>query len=93
MQRVMELIEWVDRLGYDEAWIGEHHSGGYETISSPEIFNAAAERTRRIKFGLGVVSLPFHNPLIVASRDDPKFLSYPVAGMSGCEKFDGISAG
>lgn len=69
MQRDLELMEWVDRLGYDEAWIGEHHSGGYETISSPEIFiAAAAERTRRIKFGLGVVSLPFHNPLVVANR-------------------------
>jgi limonene 1,2-monooxygenase len=69
MHRDLELMEWIDRLGYDEAWIGEHHSGGYETISSPEIFiAAAAERTKRLKLGMGVISLPFHNPLVVANR-------------------------
>ncbi|HET9904024.1 MAG TPA: LLM class flavin-dependent oxidoreductase [Xanthobacteraceae bacterium] len=69
IQRDLELIEWYDRLGYQEAWVGEHHSGGYEIISSPEIFiAAAAERTRRIMLGTGVVSLPYHHPLIVADR-------------------------
>lgn len=69
MHRDMELMEWLDRLGYDEAWIGEHHSGGYETIASPELFIAAAvERTRHIKFGTGVISLPYHNPLMVTNR-------------------------
>jgi len=32
IHRDLELMEWLDRLGYDEAWIGEHHSGGWETI-------------------------------------------------------------
>ncbi len=69
MRRDLELVEFLDRLGYDEAWIGEHHSGGYETISSPELFiAAAAEHTKRIKLGTGVVSLPYHNPLMVADR-------------------------
>ncbi len=40
--RDLELIEWLDHLGYDEAWIGEHHSAGWETIAAPEIFMAAA---------------------------------------------------
>ena len=35
-------IEHLDQLGYDEAWIGEHHSAGSEIIASPEIFIAAA---------------------------------------------------
>jgi limonene 1,2-monooxygenase len=62
-------MEWLDRLGYDEAWIGEHHSAGFETISSPELFiAAAAERTRSIRFGTGVISLPYHSPLMVANR-------------------------
>ncbi|OWY60684.1 LLM class flavin-dependent oxidoreductase, partial [cyanobacterium TDX16] len=65
----MELVEHLDRLGYDEAWIGEHHSGGYELIASPEVFiAAAAERTRRIRLGTGVISLPYHQPLMVAQR-------------------------
>lgn len=69
LQRDLELLEWLDQLGFDEAWIGEHHSAGYEIISSPELFiAAAAERTRRIRLGTGVVSLPYHNPLTVAGR-------------------------
>ena len=69
MQRDMELIEWLDRLGYEEAWIGEHHSSGAEIIASPELFiAAAAERTRWIRLGTGVVSLPYHSPLMVANR-------------------------
>ncbi|HTZ80717.1 MAG TPA: LLM class flavin-dependent oxidoreductase [Stellaceae bacterium] len=69
IHRDLELVEWLDKLGYEEAWIGEHHSAGYEIIASPELFiAAAAERTRRIRLGTGVVSLPYHNPLMVANR-------------------------
>lgn len=65
----IELMELLDNLGFDEAWIGEHHSGGSEIIGSPEIFiAAAAERTSRIKFGTGVTSVTYHNPLWVAER-------------------------
>jgi limonene 1,2-monooxygenase len=68
-QRDLELVEHLDRLGYEEAWFGEHHTGGYEIIHSPELFiAAAAERTKRIRLGTGVVSLPYHNPLMVANR-------------------------
>jgi len=67
--RDMELIEWLDHLGYDEAWIGEHHSAGWELIASPELMiAAAAERTRHIMLGSGVTSLPYHHPLLVANR-------------------------
>ncbi|WP_304176936.1 LLM class flavin-dependent oxidoreductase [Phenylobacterium aquaticum] len=69
IQRDLELIEHLDRLGYEEAWVGEHHSGGFEIIASPEVFiAAAAERTKRIRLGTGVVSLPYHNPLTTANR-------------------------
>jgi limonene 1,2-monooxygenase len=69
LDRDMELIEWLDYLGYDEVWIGEHHSAGWELIASPEIFiAAAAQRTRHIMLGSGVTSLPYHHPLLVAQR-------------------------
>ena len=68
-ERDMELIQHLDKLAYDEAWIGEHHSGAYECIASPEIFIAAvAERTRHIRLATGVSSLSFHHPLILADR-------------------------
>jgi limonene 1,2-monooxygenase len=69
IQRDLELVEHLDRLGFDEAWIGEHHSAGSEIIASPEIvMAAAAERTKRIKLGTGVTSVSYHNPLWVADR-------------------------
>jgi limonene 1,2-monooxygenase len=69
LERDLELIVRLDELGFDEAWVGEHHSTGWETIASPEIFLAvAAERTRHIRLGTGVVSLPYHHPLMVADR-------------------------
>jgi len=69
LQRDLRLIEHLDQCGYDEAWIGEHHSAGSEIIASPEIFiAAAAERTRNIRLGTGVTSLSYHNPLWVAER-------------------------
>jgi limonene 1,2-monooxygenase len=69
LERNIDLAEWLDKLGYDEYWMGEHHSGGWEINASPELFIAtAAERTRRIKFGLGVASLPYHSPYILADR-------------------------
>lgn len=69
IDRDLELVEWLDYLGFDEAWIGEHHSAGWETIASPELFIAtAAERTKHIKLGTGVISLPYHHPLMVTNR-------------------------
>lgn len=69
MQRDLELIAHCDELGFDEAWVGEHHSAAWETINDPAVFLAAAgERTSRIRLGSGVVSLPYHHPLMVADR-------------------------
>ena len=67
--RDLELIEHLDHLGYDEAWIGEHHSAGWEIIAAPELMiAAAAERTRHIRLGTGVTSLAYHHPFLVAQR-------------------------
>ena len=69
LQRNLETIQWIDALGYDEAWVGEHHSAGSEIIADPMIFLAhAAALTRTIKLGTGIVPLPYHNPYHVAER-------------------------
>jgi limonene 1,2-monooxygenase len=68
-RRDLDLVEHLDKLGYEEFWCGEHHSSGWEMIGSPEMFLAAAgERTKRIKLATGVVSLPYHHPFNVAQR-------------------------
>src|SRR5499425_3217007 len=69
MERDFQLMQWLDVHNYAEAWIGEHHSGGYEIYGQPELFIAfAAERTRHIRLGTGVISLPYHHPMMVADR-------------------------
>lgn len=69
LERDLDLIVAMDRLGFDEVWVGEHHSTGWEYVTSPEIFLAvAAERTKRIRLGTGAISLTYHHPLMVADR-------------------------
>ncbi|HEX4868445.1 MAG TPA: LLM class flavin-dependent oxidoreductase [Acidimicrobiales bacterium] len=69
IERDLDLLEHLDSLGFDEAWIGEHHSAGYEIIASPEVFIAAAsQRTKHLMLGTGVSSLPYHQPLMLADR-------------------------
>ncbi len=69
LERDLELVEHLDRLGYHEAWLGEHHSAGTELYSTPELMILAAHyRTRHIRLGTGVNSLPYHHPLILADR-------------------------
>jgi limonene 1,2-monooxygenase len=69
LERDLDLVRFMDQWAFDEAWIGEHHSGAYESIASPEVFIAtAAERTRHIRLGTGVSSLSYHHPLVLADR-------------------------
>ena len=69
LERDLDLVVSLDRLGFDEVWIGEHHSAGFEIIASPEVFiGVAAERTKHIRLGTGVSSLPYHHPLMLTDR-------------------------
>ena len=68
-ERDLDYARFADGLGLGEFWFGEHHTGGYEISASPELMiAAAAQRTKRIRLGTGVVSLPYHNPLMTANR-------------------------
>ena len=66
------LAEWelADRLGFRCVWLVEHHfMRGYSHSSKPEmVLAAAAQRTRRLRLGLGIVPLPYHHPVHVAER-------------------------
>jgi len=68
-ERDLDVIRHMDTLGFDEAWIGEHHSCGVEPIGDPMLFIAhTAQVTKHIKLGTGVVSMPYHNPFMIADR-------------------------
>jgi len=68
--RVTREILRADELGYDYAWIAEHHFSNEYGIM-PDVFVYAgylAALTRRIKIGTAVVTLPLANPLRVAEN-------------------------
>ena len=65
----MQAIIHADELGYAEAWVGEHHSSGVETITSPLMFLAnLIPRTKQIKFATGVICMPQHHPATIAGQ-------------------------
>jgi alkanesulfonate monooxygenase SsuD/methylene tetrahydromethanopterin reductase-like flavin-dependent oxidoreductase (luciferase family) len=65
----LQVIRWLDELGYEEAWFGEHHTLPWEPNPAPDILIAQAFReTRRIRLGPGGICLPYHNPAVVANR-------------------------
>jgi limonene 1,2-monooxygenase len=67
--RDIELIRYADELGFDEFFIGEHHSGGWETMPAPEMTLAKASAlAHRIRLGTSVISVPFHHPFHVVER-------------------------
>ena len=65
----LELIVRAEELGFNEFWIGEHHTMKYENIVMPEIFIARAlGETTRIRLGPAPACLNQHHPAHVASR-------------------------
>ena len=58
-----------EELGFDDFWVGEHHSSVVENIVSPEIFlGKVIGMTERIRVGPAPVCLAYHNPIHVANR-------------------------
>lgn len=65
----LEQLETVDRLGFAEAWVGEHFTSEWENIPCPDLLLAQAlVRTKQIVLGTGVSCLPNHNPVMLAHR-------------------------
>ena len=69
MEADLVQMETLDRLGYREAWIGEHFTTVWENIPAPDQFIAAAlSRTKDLVFGTGVTCMPNHDPFMIAHR-------------------------
>jgi alkanesulfonate monooxygenase SsuD/methylene tetrahydromethanopterin reductase-like flavin-dependent oxidoreductase (luciferase family) len=65
----LDQLVFLDRLGFEETWVGEHITAEWENIPCPDLFIAQAlGMTRRMKLGTGVSCLPNHNPLMLAQR-------------------------
>src|SRR5919204_4025252 len=62
-------LAFLDRLGFEEAWIGEHFTAQWENIPCPDLFIARALGvTTTMKLATGVSCLPNHDPLMLAHR-------------------------
>jgi alkanesulfonate monooxygenase SsuD/methylene tetrahydromethanopterin reductase-like flavin-dependent oxidoreductase (luciferase family) len=65
----LEHLEHIDKLGFHEAWIGEHFTSPWEPNPAPDLLIAQALlRTRQIKLAPGAHLLPFHHPTELAHR-------------------------
>jgi alkanesulfonate monooxygenase SsuD/methylene tetrahydromethanopterin reductase-like flavin-dependent oxidoreductase (luciferase family) len=59
----------ADKLGFTEAWVGEHLTASTEPIVAPLMFMASLiNQTRQIKFCTGVINMSIHHPALVASE-------------------------
>ncbi|MDQ0974679.1 alkanesulfonate monooxygenase SsuD/methylene tetrahydromethanopterin reductase-like flavin-dependent oxidoreductase (luciferase family) [Neobacillus niacini] len=67
LHEVLDQTVAGDELGYNAAWFAEHHFSEYGIMTTPQTFLAvAAERTKNIRLGTAIVTLPFKNPIQVA---------------------------
>src|ERR671914_2654243 len=66
-REIVDLVRLAETLGFDSAWVSEHHgsSDGYMPSLLPTLA-AFAAATDRIRLGTGVILAPFHNPLRLA---------------------------
>ena len=65
----LDVISQADKLGFSEAWVGEHFTAPWEPVPAPDLLIAQAlTRTENIKLGTGAHLLPFHHPVELAHR-------------------------
>jgi alkanesulfonate monooxygenase SsuD/methylene tetrahydromethanopterin reductase-like flavin-dependent oxidoreductase (luciferase family) len=64
-----EAIILADRLGYEEAYVGEHVTDAAETVTHSMMFLASlASETKRIKLGTGTINIPCMHPAAIAAQ-------------------------
>ena len=65
----LQQVEFADRLGIQDIWLGEHHFSRHGILSGIFSFmGAVAARTTQARIGTSIVVLPFHNPVQVAEE-------------------------
>lgn len=65
----LQVLRWLDALGYKECWIGEHHTAPWEPHPSPDLLIAQSLlQTKNIRIGPGGFLLPYHHPAELANR-------------------------
>lgn len=69
LQEDREAILLADKLGFSEAYVGEHVTDAAETVTNSMIFLAwLAHETKNIKLGTGTINLPNAHPAAIAAQ-------------------------
>ena len=64
-----EAVILADRLGYSEAYVGEHLTDAAENITNSMLFQASLiSETRNIKLGTGTTNLSHAHPVVIAAQ-------------------------
>ena len=76
----VEQIVWSEALGFDSAWLTEHHFADYGISAAPSVLaSAVISRTERQHVGFAVYVLPFHDPIrpVYANLSGLRALPWP----------------
>jgi probable F420-dependent oxidoreductase len=66
-REIVDMVRLAETLGYDSAWVSEHHGSGDGYMPSLlTTLAACAAATGRIRLGTGVMLTPFHHPIRLA---------------------------
>lgn len=69
INEVIGQVELAESLGFEDAWLTEHHFSDYNAYSDPVLFTAAlSQRARKMTFGFSLAVVPFHNPIRFATQ-------------------------
>lgn len=65
----LEFITWTENIGFEGAWVPEHHGAEDGYVSSPLVVLAAiAACTKRIKLGSAIALAPLYHPVRFAEE-------------------------
>ena len=69
IHETLSEIQLCDKLGFDTAWLSEHHFDGATAYVDPVVFAASiAATTRKIRIGFAVVEMALHHPVRLAAQ-------------------------
>jgi alkanesulfonate monooxygenase SsuD/methylene tetrahydromethanopterin reductase-like flavin-dependent oxidoreductase (luciferase family) len=65
----LEFITWTESIGFEGAWVPEHHGAGDGYVPSPlVVLGAIAARTKTIKLGSAIALAPLYHPVRFAEE-------------------------
>ena len=66
-REILEMVRLAEAIGFDSAWVSEHHGAGDGYLPSLlPMLAAMAAATERVRLGTGVMLTPFHDPIRLA---------------------------